>query len=80
MVKAMVCYIPVAHLADKYGRGPFVKVTFVFFTLFPITLIWATNFRWLASAFVACGLKEFGAPAWKALTIGEARPELQART
>ena len=24
MVTAMLCYIPVAHLADKYGRRPFV--------------------------------------------------------
>jgi MFS family permease len=79
MITAMVCYIPVAHLADKYGRGPFVQVTFVFFTLFPITLIWATNFGWLALAFVVRGLKEFGEPARKALIIGEARPELRAR-
>ena len=80
MVTAMVCYIPVAHLADKYGRGPFVLVTFGFFTLFPITLLWATNFGWLAFAFVVRGLKEFGEPARKALIIGEARPELRART
>ncbi len=80
MVTAMVCYIPVAHLADKYGRGPFVQVTFVFFTLFPITLLWATNFGWLVLAFVVRGLKEFGEPARKALIIVEARPELRART
>jgi MFS family permease len=80
MVTAMVCYIPVAHLADKYGRRPFVLATFVFFTLFPISLIWATNFRWLAFAFMVRGLKEFGEPARKALIIGEALPELRART
>ena len=45
MVTAMLCYIPVAHLADKYGRRPFVLITFVFFTLFPVTLLWAHNFR-----------------------------------
>ena len=80
MVTAMVCYIPVAHLADKYGRRPFVLVTFVFFTLFPVTLLWATNFAWLALAFVVRGLKEFGEPARKALIIGEAVPEFRART
>jgi MFS family permease len=80
MVTAMVCYIPVAHLADKYGRRPFVLATFVFFTLFPVSLTWATNFGWLALAFVVRGLKEFGEPARKALIIGEARPELRART
>ena len=80
MVTAMICYIPVAHLADKYGRRPFVLVTFLFFTLFPVTLLWANSFGWLALAFVVRGLKEFGEPARKALIIGEAVPELRART
>jgi MFS family permease len=80
MVTAMLCYIPVAHLADKYGRRPFVLATFVFFTLFPLSLLWAHNFAWLALAFVVRGLKEFGEPARKALIIGEAVPEQRART
>lgn len=80
MVTAMLCYLPVAHLADKYGRRPFVLITFVFFTLFPLTLLWAHDFKWLALAFVVRGLKEFGEPARKALIIGEATPELRART
>ncbi len=80
MVTAMLCYIPVAHLADKYGRRPFVLITFVFFTLFPLTLLFARDFKWLALAFVVRGLKEFGEPARKALIIGEAEPELRART
>lgn len=80
MVTAMFCYIPVAHLADKYGRRPFVLATFVFFTLFPISLLWANTFPWLAVAFAVRGLKEFGEPARKALIIGEAAPELRSRT
>jgi MFS family permease len=80
MVTAMLCYVPVAHLADKYGRRPFVLVTFTFFTLFPVTLLWATDFPWLAVAFVIRGLKEFGEPARKALIIGEAKPALRSRT
>ena len=80
MVTAMLCYIPVARLADKYGRRPFVLVTFGFFTLFPISLLWAHNFAWLALAFVIRGLKEFGEPARKALIIAEAPPELRSRT
>ena len=80
MVTAMICYIPVAHLADKYGRRPFVLVTFLFFTLFPVTLLWANGFGMLALAFVVRGLKEFGEPARKALIIGEAVPALRART
>ena len=80
MVTAMLCYLPVAHLADKYGRRPCVLITFVFFTLFPLTLLCAHTFAWLALAFVVRGLKEFGEPARKALIIGEAAPELRART
>ena len=80
MVTAMLCYIPVAHLADKYGRRPFVLATFGFFTLFPLSLLWAHSFGWLAVAFAVRGLKEFGEPARKALIIGEARPELRSRT
>ena len=80
MLAAMLCYIPVAHLADRYGRRPFVLITFVFFTLFPVALLFAHDFKWLALAFVVRGLKEFGEPARKALIIGEAAPELRART
>src|SRR5262245_31054476 len=80
MVTAMFCYIPVAHLADKHGQRPFVLATFVFFTFFPVTLLWADNFAWLAVAFVVRGLKEFGEPARKALIIAQATPELRART
>ena len=80
MVTAVLCYIPVAHLADKYGRRPFVLATFGFFTLFPVSLLWAHSFGWLAVAFAVRGLKEFGEPARKALIIGEAKPELRSRT
>lgn len=80
MITAMACYIPVAHLADRYGRRPFVLATFVFFTLFPLVLIPAKSFHALALAFAVRGLKEFGEPARKALIIGEAAPELRART
>jgi MFS family permease len=80
MVTAMICYIPVAHLADKYGQRPFVLATFGFFTLFPLTLFCADNFAWLALAFAVRGLKEFGEPARKALIIAQAQPEFRART
>jgi MFS family permease len=80
MVTAMVCYVPVAHLADRHGQRPFVLATFGFFTLFPVSLLWADSFGWLAVAFAVRGLKEFGEPARKALIIAQARPELRART
>ena len=80
MATAMLCYIPVAHLADRHGRRPFVLITFLFFTLFPLSLLWARSFSGLVVAFIMRGLKEFGEPARKALIIAEARPELRART
>jgi MFS family permease len=80
MLMAMICYIPVAHLADRYGRRPFVLITFVFFTLFPVTLLWAHNFQWLVLAFAVRGLKEFGEPSRKALILAEAPSDLRART
>jgi MFS family permease len=80
MTTAMVCYIPVAHLADRHGKRPFVLTTFVFFTLFPLSLLFAHSFAWLAVAFVVRGLKEFGEPARKALIIAQAPCELRART
>lgn len=66
---AMACYVPVAHWADRTSKEPFVVATFVFFTLFPLTLAVADRFAWLALAFVVRGLKEFGDPSRKALIV-----------
>jgi MFS family permease len=80
MITAVLCYVPVAHLADKYGHRPFVLATFLFFTAFPLTLLFAHNLQLLALAFFVRGLKEFGEPARKALIIAQAPAELRART
>jgi MFS family permease len=69
MATAMVCLIPVAYLSDKYGREPFIIATFIFFTLFPVSLLVANDFGGLAVAFVIRGLKEFGETARKSLII-----------
>ena len=70
MASAIVCLIPVAYLSDRYGREPFIVVTFIFFTLFPISLLMAHSFTGLCVAFVIRGLKEFGETARKSLIIG----------
>ncbi|MFL6541137.1 MAG: MFS transporter [Chthoniobacterales bacterium] len=70
MIAASICIIPASHLADKYGREPFVIATFVFFTLFPLALLASAGFAMLATAFTIRGLKEFGEGARKALIIG----------
>lgn len=74
MVTAMLVYIPVAYLADKSHKKPYVVMTFMFFTLFPLFLLVANSFALLAVTFVVRGLKEFGEPTRKAL-IMELSPE-----
>lgn len=74
MIAATLCIIPASHFADKYGREPFVIATFVFFTLFPLILLFSTTFPLLLFAFAIRGLKEFGDAARKALIIGCAEP------
>jgi MFS family permease len=68
-VVAMACYVPAAHLADRYGKEPFVIATFLFFTAFPLTLLAGRRFETLLIAFAVRGLKEFGDSARKALII-----------
>jgi MFS family permease len=70
MLAATLCIIPASHVADKYGREPFVIITFVMFTLFPISLLVSRSFSALVIAFAIRGLKEFGDTSRKALIIG----------
>jgi len=70
MLAATVCIIPAAHYADQYRREPFVIVTFIMFTLFPISLLMSRSFSTLVIAFLIRGLKEFGDTSRKALIIG----------
>ncbi|HUE41004.1 MAG TPA: MFS transporter [Chthoniobacterales bacterium] len=79
MLAATLCIIPASHYADRYGREPFVIVTFIMFTLFPISLIVARaypaySFGLLVVAFLIRGLKEFGDTPRKALIIGYCDP------
>jgi MFS family permease len=77
---AMACYVPVAHLADRYGKEPFVIATFLFFTAFPLTLLAAHRFETLLFAFAVRGLKEFGDSARKALIIEYSASESRGRS
>jgi len=69
MTTAMLIYVPVAWLADRSHKKPFVVMTFIFFTLFPLVLYFSRSFWPLAGAFVLRGLKEFGEPTRKALIM-----------
>ncbi len=70
MLAAILCIIPASHFADRHGREPFVIVTFIMFTLFPISLLMSRSFSALVIAFAIRGLKEFGDTSRKALIIG----------
>ena len=78
MAVALLCYLPVAWLADKGTKKPFVVATFVNFTLFPLVLLFCHSFRALAFAFVVRGLKEFGEPTRKALIMDLAPEDRKA--
>jgi MFS family permease len=75
VLAATLCIIPASHFADKYGREPFVFVTFIMFTLFPIALWLSGSFAMLTLAFAIRGLKEFGDTSRKALIIGYSDPQ-----
>jgi len=66
---AMLIYLPVALLADRWGKKPFVLTTFFFFTCFPLVLLHAQSVGCLTLAFVVRGMKEFGEPSRKALIL-----------
>jgi MFS family permease len=78
MVTAVLVYIPVAYLADKSTKKPFVIITFSFFTFFPLVLLYCRSFEWLILAFVLRGLKEFGEPTRKALIMDLAPDDCKA--
>jgi MFS family permease len=75
---AVLCYIPIAHYADRVGKKRFVVATFGFFTLFPAVLWFSRSFWSLAGAFVVRGLKEFGEPTRKALILDLAPEDRKA--
>jgi len=69
MTVAVLCYIPVAYWADQTGKKPFVVLTFINFTIFPLVLLFCQSFWLLVLAFIVRGLKEFGEPTRKALIM-----------
>ena len=69
MATAVLVYIPVAYMVDRSTKKPFVTVTFVFFTFFPLMLMYCRSFEWLVLALILRGLKEFGEPTRKSLIM-----------
>jgi MFS family permease len=69
MATAVLIYIPVAYWVERSAKKPFVLVTFVFFTLFPLVLFYSRSLECLIAAFILRGLKEFGEPTRKSLIM-----------
>ena len=69
MVTAMLIYIPVAYLSEKTSSKLSISISFVFFTIFPLFLLFSRNMPLLIVAFIIRGLKEFGEPTRKALIV-----------
>lgn len=78
MATAVAVYIPIAYFADRSHKKPFVVMTFIFFTLFPLLLLYSRSFEMLIVAFVLRGLKEFGEPTRKALIMDLAPEDRKA--
>lgn len=80
MAVAMLIYIPVAYLSEKISNKVIVSITFGFFTIFPMILLFSTGMPMLILAFVIRGLKEFGEPTRKALIVKLAKEGSKATT
>ena len=78
MATAMLIYIPVAYLADRSTKKPFVVITFFNFTLFPLIMLFSNTFWMMVIAFVIRGMKEFGEPTRKALIMDLAPEDKKA--
>lgn len=80
MLTAIVSYVPAAALAGRAEKKPFVLLTYVFFTLFPLAVLASKTFGALVAAYAVGGLREIGEPARKALIVDLAEPAARGRT
>ena len=80
MLTSIAVYIPAGRIADRIGRKPFVILTFLSFSLFPVAIVIASNFAWLIVAYVIGGLREIGEPSRKAMIVDLAHDNMRARS
>ncbi|RLI99635.1 MAG: hypothetical protein DRP08_07015 [Candidatus Aenigmatarchaeota archaeon] len=80
MTTSILSYLPAAKLADKYGRKPFITLTFLFFSLFPLILVQIPSPTLLPLAFIIAGLREIGEPARKAYIVDLSEGEYKGKT
>ncbi len=75
---ALLTYLPIGRMTQAVGLQPFIGLTFVFFALFPLTLILVPD-GWIWVAFIVYGLREIGEPARKALITTSMPEAIRAR-
>ena len=80
MTTSILVYLPAGKIADRVGRKPFVIATFFCFALFPLAVVFASNFALLVVAFVIGGLREIGEPSRKAMILDFSHDDLRARS
>jgi MFS family permease len=77
---AIVSYLPAAFLAGRAEKKWFIVLTYVFFTLYPLSVVLSHTFLQLAAAFAIGGLREIGEPARKAFIVDSASHAQRGRT
>jgi MFS family permease len=77
---SLLSYLPAATFAEGVERKPFVVLTYVFFTLFPVAVLSASSFPALVGAYALGGLREVGEPARKSLIVDLADETARGRT
>lgn len=77
MAVSILSYIPIARMADRGSRLPFVALSFLFLPMFPLVLFFSKSFIWLILAFLVAGLREIGEPPRKALIVDLAPQEIR---
>ncbi len=80
MATAIASYVPAAALAGRAEKKPFVLLTYVFFTLYPLAILSSRSFGALIAAYAIGGLREIGEPARKALIVDLADPSARGKT
>jgi MFS family permease len=80
MITAALIYLPVASFSDKLERKPFVVITFIFFSVFPVFLYYSSSYWLLVIAFFIRGMKEFGEPTRKAMIMDLSVKNAEARS
>ncbi|MDQ6891073.1 MAG: MFS transporter [Acidobacteriota bacterium] len=80
MATAILSYFPAIALGRRLEKKPFVVATFLFFTLFPLAVVFSSSFEQLLGAYVIGGLREIGEPSRKALIVDFAQLSARGKT